>query len=46
MNLHGSKSGLAANVPQLDGDITFCYFSHVETNSWYHIFGELAGLEF
>lgn len=41
---HGSESRLAANVPDLNGNIAFGDFTHIETNCGYHILRELTGL--
>lgn len=39
---HGTKPGLSPNVPHFYRDISFRDFSHVEANSWNHVFAELT----
>ena len=39
---HGPESGLSANVPQFDGDVPLCNFSHVKADGGNHVFVELT----
>ena len=41
---HCSEPRLATNVPQLYRDIAFGYFSHIKSNSGYHVLCELTRL--
>ena len=41
--LNSPESGLASDVPQLDGDVALGDLPHVEANGGNHVFVELAG---